>query len=306
MSLSEDLRRKIAGIVASEPVVLFMKGTRFSPACGFSASVVEVLDTLIPGYATVNVLTDPELRDGIKEFSAWPTIPQLYVRGEFVGGADIVREMHASGELAALLGRPEVAPPRVHVSAKAVAVLRQVAGELGPGEAIRVSIDPRFSHDLSVEARGPGDIQVDVDGVPLIFDAMSAARADGLKIDHVERDGEAGFAIDNPNAPAQVRPLGARALQERLARGDLALFDVRTPQERAIAAIPGAVLLDEETRGRILTLDRATPLAFHCHHGVRSQAAAEYFVSQGFREVYNLVGGIDAWSREVDAGVPRY
>jgi monothiol glutaredoxin len=306
MSLSEDLRRKIADLVAAEPVVLFMKGTRFSPACGFSASVVEVLDTLIPRYATVDVLADAALRDGIKEFSQWPTIPQLYVRGEFVGGADIVREMHASGELANLLGKTEVAAPRVRVSAKAAAVLRQVTGELAPGEAIRVSIDPRFSHDLSVEARGPADLAVEAEGVTLIFDPMSAARADGLSIDHVERDGEAGFAIDNPNAPPQVRPLAARALQEKLTRGEVRLFDVRTPQEREIAAIAGSTLVDEAVRRQILELDRATPLAFHCHHGVRSQAAAEYFVSQGFREVYNLVGGIDAWSREVDAGVRRY
>jgi monothiol glutaredoxin len=252
------------------------------------------------------VLADAALRDGIKEFSQWPTIPQLYVRGEFVGGADIVREMHASGELANLLGKTEVAAPRVRVSAKAAAVLRQVTGELAPGEAIRVSIDPRFSHDLSVEARGPADLAVEVEGVTLIFDPMSAARADGLSIDHVERDGEAGFAIDNPNAPPQVRPLGARALQEKLTRGEVRLFDVRTPQEREIAAIAGSTLVDEAVRRQILELDRATPLAFHCHHGVRSQAAAEYFVSQGFREVYNLVGGIDAWSREVDAGVRRY
>ncbi|WAS99494.1 rhodanese-like domain-containing protein [Nannocystis poenicansa] len=135
---------------------------------------------------------------------------------------------------------------------------------------------------------------------------MSAARADGLRIDFVERDGEAGFAIDNPNAPAQVRPITARELQGKLAQGAVRLFDVRTPQEQAIAAIAGARLLDEAARAEILELDRGTPLVFHCHHGMRSQQAAEFFVGQGFREVYNLRGGIDAWSREVDSGVPRY
>jgi monothiol glutaredoxin len=283
-----------------------MKGNRFRPACGFSAGVVEVLDSLVPHYTSVDVLTDPELREGIKEFSAWPTIPQLYVRGEFVGGADIVREMHASGELAALLGTPEVAPPRVDVSPRALAVFREVLAEAAPGEAIRVRISPRFEHDLAVEARLPGDLEVDLEGVTLVFDRMSAARGDGLRFDFVERDGEAGFAIDNPNAPPQVRPLAPRELQAKLAQGEVRLFDVRTPEEHAIAAIAGARLLDEATRAEILALDRGTPLAFVCHHGARSQAAAEFFVAQGFREVYNVRGGIDAWSREVDASVPRY
>lgn len=306
MPLSEELRRRIEGLIAADAVVLFMKGTRFRPACGFSAGVVEVLDTLVPRYASVDVLADAELREGLKEFSSWPTIPQLYVRGEFVGGADIVREMHQTGELAGLLGAPAVRAPAIEVSARAAAVFREVAAEAGPGEAIRVSVSPRFQHELAIEARRPGDLEVDAGGVPLILDPMSAARADGLKIDYVEREGQAGFSIENPNAPAQVKPITPRALQDRLAAGPVMLFDVRTPQERAIAAIPGARLLDDAARAEILALDRGTPLVFHCHHGMRSQAAAEFFLSQGFREVANLVGGIDAWSREVDARVPRY
>lgn len=306
MALSQALRDRISELIRTDPVVLFMKGTRFAPACGFSAAVVEVLDTLVANYTSVDVLADPELREGIKEFSAWPTIPQLYVRGEFVGGADIVREMHASGELRALLGTPEVVPPRVHVGPRAAAVFREVLAEAGPEEAIRVRVSPRFEHDLAVEGRAPGDLEVEVEGVRLRFDPMSAARAEGLRIDYVERDGEAGFALDNPNAPPQVRPIEARELAARLARGEVRLYDVRTPEEQAIAAIAGARLLDAATRAEILELDRSTPLVFFCHHGMRSQQAAEFFVARGFREVYNLRGGIDAWSREVDAGVPRY
>ncbi|MBZ5709090.1 Grx4 family monothiol glutaredoxin [Nannocystis pusilla] len=306
MSLNDALRDRIRGLIAADAVVLFMKGTRFRPACGFSAGVVEVLDSLVPRWTGVDVLADPEVREGIKEFSAWPTIPQLYVRGEFVGGADIVREMHASGELATLLGAPEVKAPQVQVSPRAAAVFREVTAEAGPGEVIRVRISPRFEHDLAVEGREQGDLEVIAEGVTMVFDRMSAARAEGLRIDFIDRDGEAGFAIDNPNAPPQVKPITAGELQGKLAQGAVRLFDVRTPQEQAIAAIAGARLLDEAVRAEILELDRGTPLAFHCHHGVRSQAAAEFFVSQGFREVYNLRGGIDAWSREVDSGVPRY
>jgi monothiol glutaredoxin len=89
--------------IAANPVMLYMKGTAMFPQCGFSARVVQILNHLEVPFATANVLEDPNLRDGVKQFSAWPTIPQLYVAGEFVGGCDIITEMFQSGELEALL-----------------------------------------------------------------------------------------------------------------------------------------------------------------------------------------------------------
>ena len=89
--------------VTENPVVLFMKGNAEQPMCGFSAMVVQILDHVGVDYATVNVLANDELRQGIKTYSDWPTIPQLYVKGEFVGGCDIVKEMFQSGELKPLL-----------------------------------------------------------------------------------------------------------------------------------------------------------------------------------------------------------
>jgi monothiol glutaredoxin len=89
--------------VTSNPVVLYMKGTPVFPQCGFSAAVVQILTELGVKFKGVDVLTDPEIRQGIKEFSSWPTIPQLYVKGEFVGGCDIIREMAETGELKQLL-----------------------------------------------------------------------------------------------------------------------------------------------------------------------------------------------------------
>jgi len=103
MSMNEPIQKQISEILASSRVVLFMKGNRRMPQCGFSAQVVQILDTLVPSYETVDVLASPELRDGIKEFAQWPTIPQLYVGGQFIGGCDIVREMNASGELQKLI-----------------------------------------------------------------------------------------------------------------------------------------------------------------------------------------------------------
>lgn len=95
----EDVMKKIESQVNGNKVVLYMKGTRDMPQCGFSARVVQILNSYGVGYETVDVLADPEIRQGIKEFSNWPTIPQLYVGGKFVGGCDICVEMDQSGEL---------------------------------------------------------------------------------------------------------------------------------------------------------------------------------------------------------------
>ena len=89
--------------VTQNPVILYMKGTPESPMCGFSNVVCQILNRLNVTYVTRNVLDDPELRQGIKEFSDWPTVPQLYIQGEFIGGCDIVREMYDNGELQHLL-----------------------------------------------------------------------------------------------------------------------------------------------------------------------------------------------------------
>jgi monothiol glutaredoxin len=94
---------RIKGIIAGSDVVLFMKGVPAAPQCGFSAAVVQILSQLAVPFQSVDVLSDPQIREGIKVFSDWPTIPQLYVKGEFVGGCDIVREMFKAGELATML-----------------------------------------------------------------------------------------------------------------------------------------------------------------------------------------------------------
>ena len=97
--VAERIRQDLSG----KSVVLYMKGSPVFPQCGFSAAVVQILTDLGVEFSGIDVLTDPSLREGVKLFSDWPTIPQLYVKGEFVGGCDIVREMHASGELRQLL-----------------------------------------------------------------------------------------------------------------------------------------------------------------------------------------------------------
>jgi monothiol glutaredoxin len=100
-----DSNERIAEIVGKNEIVLFMKGTALFPQCGFSSRAVAILDHLGVPYETVDVLQDPEIRQGIKDYSDWPTVPQLYVKGQFVGGSDIMMEMFESGELKELVGQ---------------------------------------------------------------------------------------------------------------------------------------------------------------------------------------------------------
>lgn len=99
-----QVHENIAALIAAHPVVLFMKGNKEMPMCGFSAQVVNVLNVLGSDFVAHNVLEDDALRQGIKDYSDWPTIPQLYVRGEFIGGCDIVTQLYESGELQTVLG----------------------------------------------------------------------------------------------------------------------------------------------------------------------------------------------------------
>lgn len=105
-----DVNARIGEIVNNNDIVLFMKGTPLFPQCGFSSRAIAILDHLSVPYETVDVLQDMEIRQGIKSFSDWPTIPQLYVKGEFIGGSDIMMEMYEAGELHQLVSEAGIAP----------------------------------------------------------------------------------------------------------------------------------------------------------------------------------------------------
>lgn len=304
---SPEVLARIESILASDDVVLFMKGTRAAPQCGFSATVVGILDNYVPSYTTVNVLAEPELRDGIKEFANWPTIPQLYVRREFVGGCDIVRQLEEEGELAATLGAAVQPPtaPAITITDAAAAVFREALAD-ADGELLRLRIDARFQYDLALDHPQARDLRVETQGLTLLLDPGSARRAEGLVVDYVQEP-EAGFRMENPNAPPSVKQIGpseAKAFLE--AHPNARFLDVRTPEERATASIAGTTLLDRTNLSELESLSKDTPLVFHCHHGMRSHQVAVHFLEQGFTQVFNVVGGIDAWSQHVDASIPRY
>lgn len=305
MALPDALRQKIDGYVASDRVVLFMKGTRRAPQCGFSAQVVQILDELVPEYQTLDVLASAELRDGIKEYSQWPTIPQLYINGKFVGGCDIVKDLRASGELEQLLGAEAapIAPPKVTASAEAIAAFKAAMAD--DGDVLHLQIGAQFEHDLFFGPVEPGDVATDLGGLTLYVSRSSVARAQGLHIGFID-GANGGFKIENPNQPPQVVELSVQDAKAMLDRGELQLFDVRPESEGNIARIAAGKTLSDEVVEYIHSLDKSTPIAFYCHHGMRSRGVAQSVVQEGFRKVYNIKGGIDAWSLAIDPSVPRY
>ena len=309
MSLDEATHKRISDLIGQNRVMLFMKGDRHAPQCGFSARVIDILEGYTSEYETLDVLSNPDIRAGIKEFSSWPTIPQLYVSGEFVGGCDIITEMNGSGELFEALGveaPPEVVP-EIHVTAEAAEGLRQAAAQAGePGQELRLAVSRQFEASLSMGPRSAMDVVVETAGLTLLVDRLSAPRANGIRIDLVDTPRGRGFKVDNPNAPT----IGQMSVQElaklRESGEPFELIDVRTPTEWDTARIEGATLLDEATQSRLAGLPKDTKIVFVCHHGPRGDNAAQHFVSQGFTNVHNVVGGIDAWSREIDPSVPLY
>lgn len=308
MSLDDQTRAAIDELLNDNRVVLFMKGDRQQPQCGFSAKTVAALDMLLPDYVTINVLEYPQVREGIKVYGNWPTIPQLYVAGELLGGSDIILEMLQSGELADALGVsvPETESPAITISeAAATAIQNAVAAQ--PNMALHLQIDAAWAHGLSLSPPKPGSVEVETGDVTLRMDPWSAARADGLRIDIEEQLAGTRFVFDNPNSPPPVQSLSVQGLKERLDRGDdVLLFDVRGDDERAQALIDFARAWDREAMQFIESLPKDAEIIFHCHIGGRSQQTAEHYRRLGFTNVHNLAGGIRAWSEEIDPNVPAY
>lgn len=303
---SDAVHQHIDSLIKQHDVVLFMKGTRIFPQCGFSSTVVGILDELTKNYHTVNVLADQSIREGVKSFADWPTIPQLYVKGEFVGGCDIVKGMFASGDLHKMFGvaAEEVAAPSITITETAAEVLREAAAK-EKHSALRIEISAKFQYGLRFDADSDGDILVEAAGITVLFDRGSAKRADGMKIDFSRTAG--GFSIDNPNEPAKVQQVSVQDLKAVLDNDPrVHLYDVRTAEERQLAMIPRSKLMNPALREETMKLAKDTPLYFHCHHGGRSNALAEQYLAAGFTKVHNVQGGIDAWAREIDPSVPRY
>ncbi len=309
MALDRDTRESIEALLNTHPVLLFMKGTRTQPQCGFSAATVKILDMFDQEYATVDVLADAALREGIKTYGQWPTVPQLYVNGELVGGCDIVTELYASGELFAVLGLepPARTAPAITFSDKAAAAIRHALEQQTDEVFLHIQIDAHWRTSLELAPDKDHEIRVDAGDIAVLMDPNTAQRANGLLVDVVETLQGSDFTFENPNAPPAVKQMDVATLNAKIEAGEsVYLFDVRGADERSKAQIKAAVPFDEDAERLIETLPKDAPIMFHCHSGGRSQVAAERYRLRGFVNVYNVAGGIDAWSLRVDPTVPRY
>ena len=307
MSLDPTLRARIDSLLAANPVVLFMKGNPGAPACGFSSKAVGALDAAGATYAHVDVLQDAEIREGIKAYGDWPTIPQLYIGGELVGGSDIIVQMAGSGELHAALGlpAPDRTPPQITITPAAAAMLRQAIDDAGEGYALQVDIDRGFNARLQLAPVDEAAIASESGGIRAQFDLASAQRARGMSIDWADDERGKGLVIDNPNAPPKVRNITPAQADEQARAGALVIVDVRPAEERALASLAMDHATFDDGVEEIEALPKDAPLAFLCHRGGRSAQAAEHFRALGFKNVANIAGGIDAWS-QIDPAVPRY
>jgi len=307
MSLDDATRSKIEDYLSQDRVVLFMKGSPRAPMCGFSAKTAGLLDSLLDAYASVDVLEDPEVREGIKAYGNWPTIPQLYIDGELVGGCDIVTAMFNSGELHEHLGleKPERKAPEITITDAAAGKIREaLAGH--EGVALHFQVDANWQSQFNLAPVEGHEIQAEANGITLLFDLPSAQRAQGAVIDWVSTLQGEGLTIQLPAAPAPVHQMSVAELKQQLDQDAVVLVDVRNHEERALATIESARPMDAELMSELEAMPKDTAMAFICHTGNRSQLVAEHFRKLGFAKASNVAGGIDAWSQEIDPEVPRY
>jgi monothiol glutaredoxin len=173
--------------------------------------------------------------------------------------------------------------------------------------SLHVRIDAGWRTHLELAPTKGHEIRADANDIAVLMDPSTAQRANGLFVGVVETLQGSDFTFENPNAPRAGKQMDVSTLKANIEAGEpVYLFDVRDPDERAKAQIKAAAPFDEAAERLIETLPKDIPLVFHCHGGGRSQLAAERYRLRGFVNVYNLAGGIDAWSLHVDPTVPRY
>ncbi len=298
MALTDHARDTISNLLDNNNVVLFMKGTPQMPQCGFSAKATGILNSLVDQYATFNVLEDMEVREGIKEFGQWPTIPQLYINKELIGGSDIITEMFNSGELHDVLGldQPDRTPPSFSISQAAADMIRQSLPDTGP-EVLHFAIDDRWQGEFFLSPKTGHEIYAESAGIELHMDIVTAQKARDMHIDWIETMQGSGLSVDLPQAPPAVNQLSVDQLKQKLDQGEaMHLYDVRSESLREQQPFDAAVALDRQAMADIESMDKDTPIAFICMRGNSSAGTAEHFRLKGYTRLYNVEGGILAWN----------
>jgi monothiol glutaredoxin len=269
-------------------VVVFAIGPDFE-----HASTREMMDRCRRHGAEPLILDateDPLFAEHLKDPRLREHFPLLCVRGGLVGGLEVVRQLDAKRQLRGIL-----LPPRAD-AIPAIALSREAASQLrcaltAPEHRIRIVVTTGFEHDLLVDSSHEGDLELALGDIPVVLDADSASRADGLAIDWVETDGSRAFRISNPNRPDPVHMVDRAWLEHEGSCLHPLIIDVRTAAEYARDHIAEAKLLDATLIDALETLDRRTPLLFYCNGGVRSKKAAERYHDLGFERVYCLDEG---------------
>lgn len=296
--MNESTRNQIENLVNNNDCVLFMKGNPKQPQCGFSSNTVNILRELLgENFAFCNVLEDQNLREGIKEYGSWPTIPQVYINKELVGGNDIVTEMYNTGELQTLLGLPQPERKAAQITITDAAKENILSGIQDIGShVLMLNIDSQFNTRFSIEEPKGYELTSKIDEITIYMDIGTAKRADGIEIDWVEDLQGAGLVINNPNQPKPVNQISKQELKDGIEKGHYQhIYDVRSEDMFMAQTIPGAKRLDKDNMKVIEALDKATPLVFVCSVGKSSQGACEFYRKKGFTHVNNLIGGVTDW-----------
>jgi len=196
--------------------------------------------------------------------------------------------------------------PKIELSPAAAEALRS-AGAGGPEGDVHLDIRPGGEHDLFLAPGEPDEVRTESQGLAIWVRKELVTRADGIRIDYAATGAAEGFRIDDPSAPAEIVDIGPAELKKMLdAGGPLELLDVRTTAEIEVARIDGSRQLQPDLLDELAERGLDTPIVLYCHHGPRSRMAAMRLTQMGFKRVYNLAGGIDAWALHVDPNVPRY
>lgn len=296
--MNTETKQFIDDLVKNNNCVLFMKGTPSHPQCGFSSNTVSILkDVLNDDFVTFNVLDNPEVREGIKEYGNWPTIPQLYLGSELVGGNDIITEMFNTGELHSLLElpQPDRTPAKIVITDSAKENIEAGLTDIGTN-VLKLTIDSQFNTRFSIEAAKGYEVVSEINGIKIYMDVGTVKRAQGIEIDWVEDLSGSGLVINNPNAPKPIKQITSEELKKAIGENTIQhVFDVRNEEQFSQQNIPNSRRLSKEVMQEIEEMDKSTPIVFVCNVGKSSQGACEFYRKKGFTQVYNLTGGISHW-----------
>lgn len=309
-------RDSIATIVKDEKLLIFAKGTREAPRCGFSARAIDVIARLGKPFKVVNILEDPTLRPALVEFSQWPTSPQVFLDGELLGGSDIVQELFESGELQQKVAKsfgdaPAPAPekPPVSITPEALAKVREFMETANDKLRLHVNVsngERTYALEIDTYSHAGQDLSYTINGITVVHARAMRPLFNALEVSWVSKDDSEGFAVrEVGQAPALPVPFEIKRDElESLLKSDakaglessLKIVDVREDEEWAEGHGEGTIHLalsrlekEWEQKG----LEKSDTIIMVCRSGNRSGQATKAFRDRfGFAKTRNLVGGI--------------